>query len=267
MRLDQFLVINGIISGRDKAASEITKGNVSVNGRIITKPSKSVDASDLVVYSGDINKYVSRGSYKLSKALDEFEISVLDKICLDVGASTGGFTQILLEHGADKVYALDVGHNQLHETLSADERVINIEGFNFRDTENLKVKFNNIKFDLVVSDVSFISLRLLVDSFRAVSYEETDLVLLVKPQFEAGRGKMNKKGIVTDINVHREILINVLKDFIDKGFKVIRLTKSPITGSDGNIEYLLYLKVQSKNEEKVNYEDIMVFTDRALHNN
>lgn len=246
MRLDQYLVKNDVISGRDKASKEIQDGLIKVNGKVITKPSFKVEEEDVVEYVGVISKYVSRGSLKLLGAIESFNLNIKNKVCLDVGASTGGFTQVLLDEGATKVFALDVGHSQLHKSLLDDERVVSLEGFNFRDEQRVKEIFNDNNIDIVVSDVSFISLKLLRESFKLIytlkkdKSKETDYVLLIKPQFEVGRGKLNKKGIVTDSKYREEVKDSVITHFEKCGFSLMNISESQIKGSDGNLEYLVY---------------------------
>lgn len=245
MRLDQYLVNEKIISGRDKARLEIESGNVLVNSKAVKKPSYKVLDTDKIEFIGVINKYVSRGGFKLEKAINFFNIDVTNKVVLDVGASTGGFTDCLLQNGAKKVISLDVGHNQLDKKLLLDDRVVNLEGINFKDLDEIdedkKSLLKSFNYDYIVSDVSFISLTKLIDSFKRVS-SDTKLLLLIKPQFEVGRGKLNKKGVVTDFLLHKEVLENVINSFIAIGFSFFDLTYSPIKGPEGNIEYLLYLK-------------------------
>ena len=244
MRLDQYLVKSGLVSGRDRASSEIKEGLVLVNSKQVKKASYIVEDTDDVVYLGDAQKYVSRGGLKLEKAFKEFKLNAHDKVCLDVGASTPGFTDVLLQNGAKHVVSLDVGHGQLSKKLLSDDRVTNIEGFNFKDIdeadEKEKAQLLSMNFDIIVSDVSFISLKKLLSSFKRVS-KETELILLIKPQFEAGRGKLNKKGVVSDLSIHEEIISSVITEFLNSGFIFRNLSKSPIKGPEGNTEYLLHL--------------------------
>jgi len=194
----------------------------------------------------DETRYVSRGGLKLSKALDFFEISPKDKICIDCGASTGGFTDCLLQNGAKKVYAIDVGYGQLAWTLRTDERVVTMERTNIRYvTPDMLAE----KAELSVVDVSFISLALVLPVIRSLMIEESEVIALIKPQFEAGKDKVGKKGVVRDPDVHKEVLDSFLQNSINAGFAVQDITFSPLKGPKGNIEYLGWLKTVGENAE------------------
>lgn len=237
IRLDIELVKRNLSESREKARKSIVSGGIEVNGRIISKPAEKVSADDEIKVLVR-QRYVGRGGYKLEKALKFFNISVEGLTTCDVGASTGGFTDCLLQHGAAKVYAVDVGENQLHKDLRIDTRVVNLEHVNFRDIDT-SIFIDSIDFACV--DVSFISLKYILPSLRRVLEESSEAVLLVKPQFETGIKNVGKNGIVRDIKAH----VNVLNEFLeyagDSGFSVKGITFSPITGGDGNIEYLAHI--------------------------
>ncbi len=236
-RLDTELVSRGLCESREKARRSIITGAVEVNGRIASKPAQSVSADDDILLLKS-EEYVGRGGYKLERALDFFDISVAGLTACDVGASTGGFTDCLLQRGAARVYAVDVGAGQLHKSLHEDKRVINLENINFRDID---LSLFDSRVDFACADVSFISLRLILPRLRSVLKDNCQAVLLVKPQFETGGRGVGKNGIVRDIKTHIEVLNGFLEYAEDSGFSVKGMTFSPITGGDGNIEYLAYV--------------------------
>lgn len=241
-RIDVFLVENGYAKSRVRAKELIKNGKVTVNDKICSKASYEVKEHDEVDCEADDLMFVSRGGLKLSKAFDVFSIDVKDKVCADIGASTGGFTQCLLNHGARSVYAVDVGHGQLDESLLNDKRVLNYEGMNARCLDN---KDFDPKPSFVSIDVSFISLELIISSVSSILSDDGEIVALVKPQFEAGREALNKKGIVKDKKIHEKVLRNVTAAFKKNGLFVCAAAFSAITGGDGNIEYLLHVSKQS----------------------
>lgn len=236
-RLDAELVARGLCSGRERARSEIEAGHVAVNGRPASKPSQKVAESDVIELSEAFD-YVSRGAKKLLGALEAFHISPEGLVCLDCGASTGGFTEVLLRHGAKRVYAVDVGHGQLDEKLRCDPRVVNMEGTNVR---SLALSSFDPAPELITADLSFISLALVLPVLRGLLGESGRVVCLVKPQFEAGRGKVGKKGVVRDPAVHEEVLRGFVSNAEASGFAVLGLEVSPLRGPEGNIEFLAYL--------------------------
>ena len=209
-RIDVFLVENGYAKSRVRAKELIKNSKVTVNDKICSKASYEVKEHDEVDCEADDLMFVSRGGLKLSKAFDVFSIDVKDKVCADIGASTGGFTQCLLNHGARSVYAVDVGHGQLDESLLNDKRVLNYEGMNARCLDN---KDFDPKPSFVSIDVSFISLELIISSVSSILSDDGEIVALVKPQFEAGREALNKKGIVKDKKIHEKVLRNVTAAF------------------------------------------------------
>lgn len=238
VRLDVALVERGLIASRERAKTTIMSGQVYVNGQKADKAGDTVKPSDKIEVRGDTLRYVSRGGLKLEKAMAEFPISVEGKIAIDIGASTGGFTDCMLQNGAKKVYSVDVGYGQLAWSLRNDPRVVNMERTNIRYVTHEQVPE---ELDFAVIDVSFISLSLVLKPCRALLADNAEVVCLIKPQFEAGREKVGKKGVVRDPNVHLEVLENFLNHVKDAGFVVCGITFSPIKGPEGNIEYLGYL--------------------------
>jgi 23S rRNA (cytidine1920-2'-O)/16S rRNA (cytidine1409-2'-O)-methyltransferase len=237
-RLDAELVRRGLAASRTEAAGQVALGRVLVNGARADKPARQVDPGDAVVVEGPPPKYVSRGGLKLEGALDHFGIDVGGRRALDAGASTGGFTDCLLQRGAAHVVALDVGHSQLHERIRRDDRVTVIERFNVR---NLVPADIGGPVDIVVADLSFISLRLVLPALVGAAKPGADLVLLVKPQFEATRQEASRgKGIITDPAVHERVLAEVATSVGAAGADVLGTTDSPITGGDGNREFLMH---------------------------
>lgn len=238
-RLDVLLVKRGFAQSREKAKAIIMSGNVFVKNQREDKAGSMFDENVEIEVKGMAMKYVSRGGYKLEKAIDLWEVPIDNKICMDVGSSTGGFTDCMLQNGAKKVYAIDVGTNQLAWKLRQDERVISMEKTNIRyvTDENVpdKIEFASI-------DVAFISLTKVLVPVRNLLSQNGKVVCLVKPQFEAGREKVGKKGVVRDKKVHEEVICNVMTYAIAIGFKILELSFSPIKGPEGNIEYLLYIE-------------------------
>lgn len=248
-RLDILLVQQNIVSSREKAKALIASGNVCIEGKVVSKPSALYEQGIKIdVKENDTLKYVSRGGFKLEKALEVFPISLQGKICMDIGASTGGFTDCMLQNGAMKVYAVDVGTNQLHESLRKDARVVPMEKTNIRYLTKEEVS-HEILFASV--DVSFISLTKILIAVKNLLHEEGEVVCLIKPQFEAGKDKLNKKGVVKDKNAHKAVLKEVLSYAINCGFIVAGIDYSPIKGPEGNIEYLVYLKMNPSASHEV----------------
>lgn len=243
-RLDILLVSKGYFSSREKAKKAIMAGEVLVDGLVFDKPGMSVPEDADIQVKGEDIPYVSRGGLKLEKAINEFDIILQDKIAMDIGASTGGFTDCMLQNGAKKVYAIDVGYGQLDYKLRIDERVVNIEKCNFRHFENMNKKGETIitePIDFASIDVSFISLKLIFPVLKEYLRDHGKVVALIKPQFEAGREQVGKKGIVKDKDVHIEVITNVIEYAVSEKLYPMGLTYSPITGAKGNIEYLIYL--------------------------
>ncbi|QND54146.1 TlyA family RNA methyltransferase [Phyllobacterium sp. 628] len=238
MRLDQLLVEKGQFASRSRARDAIVRGTVTVEGSIITKPGATFGDAAVITVDDPASGYVSRAALKLIAGLDHFSIDANGVSALDIGASTGGFTQVLLERGAVHVTAVDVGHDQLHPSLRTDSRVTNLEALNARELSRDHLGGRTI--NLVVSDVSFISLKLALPPALELAEPGSHCVLLVKPQFEAGREAIGKGGILRD-PMDGERVANALRNWLDglPGWKVLGLCPSPIEGGDGNREYLL----------------------------
>jgi 23S rRNA (cytidine1920-2'-O)/16S rRNA (cytidine1409-2'-O)-methyltransferase len=234
IRIDVFLHENDYYDSREKARRAVMAGEVMIDGEIIDKAGTKISSNASITIKSK-EKYVSRGGYKLEKAVSEFNIDLSDKICMDIGASTGGFTDCMLQSGAKKVYAVDVGYGQLEWKLRTDPRVMVIERTNFRKMDLSLIK-DKIEFFSI--DVSFISLMHIFPNIAALSNDYCKVVSLIKPQFEAGREKVGKKGIVRDKDTHVEVIQKVLSYASSNGFYCKNITFSPITGSKGNIEYL-----------------------------
>lgn len=239
IRLDVLLVEKGYLESRQKAQTTIMSGLVYVNNQKVDKPGTAVAEDAVIEVRGNALKYVSRGGLKLEKAMQTWPIDLTDTICMDVGASTGGFTDCMLQNGARKVYSVDVGYGQLAWSLRSDERVVCLERTNARYL-NHEIIPDEPDFSSV--DVSFISLKLILPAIASVLKENGHVVCLIKPQFEAGKEKVGKKGVVRDPAVHLEVLENFFSHAKESGFTVLDLTFSPIRGPEGNIEYLGFLK-------------------------
>lgn len=238
LRLDELLVARGLFATRSRARDAVSRGTVRVAGNVEAKPGRIVDRGADLAVADPARAYVSRAALKLIAALDHFRFDPTDRLALDVGASTGGFTQVLLERGARAVTALDVGHGQLHETLRTDPRVRVIEGLNARDLT--RIDLDPDLPDFVVSDVSFISLRLALPAALEFAVAGAHAVLLVKPQFEAGREAIGKGGLLR-VPAEGAAIARRLSDWLDTqpGWRSVGLVDSPIEGGDGNREYLL----------------------------
>lgn len=236
-RLDVYLSDNNIVKSRSLAAILIKQGSVEVNGRICTKPSFTVGDGDNVKIIGELPKYVGRGGLKLEKALAHYRLHLDGTVCIDIGASTGGFTDCMLQNGAAKVYSVDVGTDQLDEKLRNDSRVISMEKTDIRNCVGTLPQV-----DFISIDVSFISLKLVLPSAFALLKDGVECVALIKPQFEAGKAHLSKNGIVRDTKVHKKVCDNIAEFASAVGFERSEIIPSPITGGDGNTEYLIYLK-------------------------
>lgn len=262
-RLDIVLVEKGIFQSREKARAGIMAGEVYVNGMKVTKSGQIVKKEDQIEFRGNEMPYVSRGGYKLEKAIKNFQINLKDKICMDIGASTGGFTDCMLQNGAKKVYSVDVGYGQFAWKLRIDPRVVCMERTNIRyvTPENI-----DELCDMASIDVSFISLTKVLPAVKALLSEQGEVLALIKPQFEAGREKVGKKGVVRDKNTHKEVITNIVNFSIKEGFSINDIEYSPIKGPEGNIEYLLYMK--KGNGIGVNFDETIIndVVDKS-HNN
>jgi 23S rRNA (cytidine1920-2'-O)/16S rRNA (cytidine1409-2'-O)-methyltransferase len=238
-RLDKLVVERGLAESRARAQSMIMAGQVLVANQLVDKPGHAVDTSCDIRIKGNAPRYVSRGGLKLEAALRGFDLSVNDRMCIDIGASTGGFTDCLLQHGARRVWAVDVGHNQLVWKLRQDPRVVVREGVNAR---NLASSSFPEPFDVATIDVSFISLAKILPAVRSVIVDSADCIALIKPQFEVGKGEVGRGGIVTDPAKHRRVLAETTVAARTAGFAAVGLIESPILGAEGNREFLLHLK-------------------------
>ena len=247
-RLDVLLVKRGLAESREKAKAIIMTGNVFVKEQREDKAGSTFDEDVVIEVKGAPMKYVSRGGYKLEKAMELWQVPLEDKVCMDVGSSTGGFTDCMLQNGAHKVYAIDVGTNQLAWKLRQDERVVSMEKTNIRYVTHENVP-DEIGFSSI--DVAFISLTKVLVPVRNLLESHGQVVCLIKPQFEAGKDKVGKKGVVRDKKVHLEVVRNIITYAVAIGFEVIGLSFSPIKGPEGNIEYLLYIE---KNTEMTDTE-------------
>lgn len=256
LRLDAALVSYGLAESREKAKAYIMSGIVFVNNQKADKPGVNVKPEDKVEVRGATLKYVSRGGLKLEKAMQNFGLELSGKICADIGASTGGFTDCMLQNGAEKVYAIDVGYGQLAWKLRCDERVVNLERTNFRYVTHEQIPD---KLDFASVDVSFISLHHILPVMNTLMKDDATAVCLIKPQFEAGREKVGKKGVVREKSVHLEVIEKVSGYIEDNGFCLIGLDYSPIKGPEGNIEYLAYIqKCNSPLKlDDINFDDIV----------
>mgnify|MGYP000775149071 CR=1 FL=1 len=249
-RLDVLLVKKGLASSREKAKAIIMSGIVFVDGQREDKAGSTFDEKQEIIVKGKTLKYVSRGGLKLEKAMKNFDIVLKDKVCMDVGASTGGFTDCMLQNGAVKVYSVDVGHGQLDWKLRNDERVVCMERTNMRymteDDIDEKASFVSI-------DVSFISLTKILPAVYRILNTGGEVVALIKPQFEAGREKVGKKGVVREKSTHIEVIHKVIDYAMSIGFEVLNLEFSPIKGPEGNIEYLVHIE---KSDEAIKEESV-----------
>ncbi len=251
-RLDVVVTEKGLFKSRSRAKRAIMAGIVFVDGERVDKAGTKIDPDADIEVRGDKNPYVSRGGLKLEKALEIFDVDPAGKEVIDIGASTGGFTDCLLQKGAARVYAVDVGYGQLAWKLRQDERVEILERCNFRHLEKDQL---DVEVPLIVTDVSFISLRLILPGVKKFLADEGDFIALIKPQFEAGKDRVGKKGLVKDPAVHIDVIKSLSEFFIDSSFLPQKLSFSPITGaSSKNIEYLIHLKYKKSAEIDFNFE-------------
>lgn len=251
-RLDVLMVERGLAESREKAKAVIMSGNVFVDGQREDKAGASFPEKAVIEVKGNPLKYVSRGGLKLEKAMSHFDVTLSGKVCMDVGASTGGFTDCMLQNGAVKVYAVDVGNGQLAWKLRQDERVVCMEKTNIRYVTGEHIA-EPVEFASI--DVAFISLTKVLEPVKALLTAEGQVVALIKPQFEAGREQVGKKGVVRDKSVHLEVIERILAYAVSIGFEVLNLEFSPIKGPEGNIEYLVHLQ---NHEEGTTWESMPV---------
>lgn len=239
MRLDVAVFERGLAETREKAKALIMAGSVYLNGQKALKGGAAVKDTDIIEVRGAVNPYVSRGGLKLHKAVQNFGLSLEGCVCMDIGASTGGFTDCMLSNGAAKVYAIDVGYGQLAWKLRCDERVVNMERTNFRYVTHEQIPE---QVDFASVDVSFISLRKILPVMRDLLMDGGRAVCLIKPQFEAGRENVGKKGVVRDRAVHESVVASITEFAVESGFNVCNVDFSPIKGPEGNIEYLMLVE-------------------------
>lgn len=260
-RLDVLLTERGLLDSRQKAQATIMSGIVFVDGRRVDKSGTMVPNDSKVEIRGATLQYVSRGGLKLEKAMQTFPLTLQGKVCADIGASTGGFTDCMLQNGARTVYAVDVGYGQLDWKLRNDERVVCMERTNARFLTHKEIPE---KLDFASVDVSFISLKLIFPALYGLLREGGEIVCLIKPQFEAGRDKVGKKGVVRDPTVHLEVLENFLIHAKENHFTVRGITYSPIRGPEGNIEYLGFLRKDSEPDTPVDLRAIVEASHSTL---
>ena len=260
-RLDVLLVEQGFFTSRQKAQAVIMAGSVFVGGQRVDKPGTAVANDAQIEVRGHVMPYVSRGGWKLEKAMKTWPITLAGKTCADIGASTGGFTDCMLQNGAEKVYAVDVGYGQLDWKLRSDPHVVCLERTNARYLTAEQVPD---PLDFASIDVSFISLKLIFPALRQLLKEGGEIACLIKPQFEAGREKVGKKGVVRDASVHREVLESFLGYAKENNFTVLGITYSPIRGPEGNIEYLGYLRKSEEPDAAVDIDAVVAASHEAL---
>lgn len=252
-RIDVLLVEQGFFESREKAKAAIMAGLVLSGSERIEKPGMKVPRDVPITVKGAVHPYVSRGGLKLEKALKQFDIDLKGRVVLDIGASTGGFTDCALQHGASYVYAIDVGYNQLDWSLRNDPRVNVKERINFRYMTTAEL--DGPAPDFASIDVSFISLKMILPPLLELLQRPADIAALIKPQFEAGREKVGKSGVVRDPKVHQEVLETVLNEAVSLGFTLEGLTFSPITGGEGNIEFLAHLRLSPDTDSPETKQD------------
>lgn len=250
-RLDKILVDLGYFDNKSKASASILAGSVKVNDEVITKSGFQIDPNKELDIEVKSMPYVSRGGFKLEKALKTFDVKIKDRICFDAGASTGGFTDCLLQNGAKKVYAVDVGYGQLAWKIRSDERVKVIERTNIKNCSLEDIYTENDEIaDLLVMDLSFISIEKVLPNLKKLLKPEfNELICLIKPQFEAGKNLVDKGGVVKDKNVHIDVINRIIEFAQNLGYKVLDLTFSSIKGPAGNIEYLIHLATEGVSKE------------------
>lgn len=262
LRLDNEVFERGLSESREKAKALIMSGVVYVNGQKALKGGTFIKADDKIEVKGKTNPFVSRGGLKLEKAMEVFSISLNENICIDIGASTGGFTDCMLKNGASKVYAVDVGYGQLDWKLRTDSRVVNLERTNFRYITKEQIT-DDIDFASV--DVSFISLTKIIPVMRNFLKDNGRSVCLIKPQFEAGRENVGKKGVVKDKTVHFSVIKTITDFVLENGFDLLGLSFSPVKGPEGNIEYLMYIQKSDLPLNKWNGEiELLVSTSHEI---
>lgn len=263
LRLDMAVYQQGLAESREKAKALIMAGQVYLNGQKELKGGATVKPDDKIEVRGSTNPFVSRGGLKLQKAAEKFDIDLSDCVCMDIGASTGGFTDCMLTHGAKKVYSIDVGYGQLAWKLRTDPRVVNMERTNFRYVTHEQVPED---VDFASVDVSFISLKIILPVMHTLLKSDGQAVCLIKPQFEAGRENVGKKGVVKDPSVHTQVVENITAFAVEAGFTVKNLDFSPIKGPEGNIEYLMHIikSEEPHNEASVSPAELVSLSHMEL---
>ncbi len=260
-RIDLLLTEKNFFESRAKSQAMIMAGKILVNGQKIDKAGTLVDVESKIEIIGEEMPFVSRGGLKLQKALQVFPINLRGKICVDIGASTGGFTDCMLQNGAKKIYAIDVGYGQLAWKLRNDERVVNFERTNIRNVTRADFA-DELNFASI--DVAFISLEKVLPVAKEILSDDGEIVALIKPQFEAGRDKVGKKGVVRDRKVHEDVLQRILNFSQEINLKVCGLDFSPIKGPEGNIEYLTFLR-KTFDAEEINFDEKINFVITSAH--
>ena len=253
-RLDILLVEKGIITSRERAKACIMEGRVYVNGQKVDKAGEKVSVDSDIEYRGDTLKYVSRGGLKLEKAMKTWDLTLDGKVCMDIGASTGGFTDCMLQNGASKVFAVDVGYGQFAWKLRTDERVVCMERTNIRYVTPDDIGGDLLDFASI--DVSFISLKKIMPATLGLLKDDGEVVALIKPQFEAGREKVGKKGVVREMSTHKEVVFDMVDFLIEQDLNVLGVGYSPIKGPEGNREYLVYFSKDKNKESNFKREDV-----------
>lgn len=252
-RLDILLVEKGIFTSRERAKTSIMAGKIFVDGQRVDKAGEKINVDADIIFKGQEIPYVSRGGLKLEKAIKEFGVNLKDKVCMDIGASTGGFTDCMLQNDANKVFSIDVGYGQFAWKLRTDSRVVCMERTNIRyvTPEDL-----GELTDFASIDVSFISLKKIMPATLSLLNESGEVVALIKPQFEAGKEKVGKKGVVRDINVHKEVVLDIVEFLISQNLNILSVSYSPIKGPEGNIEYLVYFTKDKNKKSTFTINDI-----------
>lgn len=259
-RLDVLLVELGFYESREKARAQIMAGKIYVNDQKSDKPGTKIPRDANIEDRGIKMPYVSRGGFKLAKALEVFGVDVKDKICLDIGASTGGFTDVMLQNGAKKVYSVDVGYGQFAWKLRTDERVVCLERLNFRYATREEIQD---WIDFSATDVSFISITKIIPKAMELMTEFGEMVALIKPQFEAGKDKVEKRGVIKKKSTHLEVLTNILEFVKSQGLYIYGLDFSPIRGPEGNIEFLIYFGKKDRGLDEISQEYVEKLVEQA----
>lgn len=253
IRLDVLLVEKNFFDSREKARASIMAGDIFIDGQRVDKCGQKVKENAHIEFKGDLMPYVSRGGFKLEKSIRSFNIDLKDKVCMDIGASTGGFTDCMLQNGAKKVFAIDVGYGQFAWKLRTDPRVVCMERTNARYLTKEDIK-ESIDFSSI--DVSFISLKKIIPAVINLLCDKGEVVALIKPQFEAGKDKIGKKGVVREASTHKEVISSILNFLLENNLKILGLDHSPIKGPEGNIEYLVYFTKDTENAKEFDFEII-----------